>query len=225
MARQAHLDKKRKHEMDDEERARRELRRQVAKAGPASTVEAEAVDLSVGTKSFGLGARATPSTTAPKRLAFFARDSSSDDEKQQQKPLSMLDELMRENQRKPKPAERFENWLHDGIVVKCVNSTVAGGAYHRKKGDVLRVVDDFAAIVRMRDSGDELQLDQDDLETVIPAVGRRVCVVNGRGRGATGVLLGIDVEDFSVSVEVDAGPDKGAVLRRVDYEDVSRLAS
>ena len=45
LARQAHLDKKRKHEMDDEERARRELRRQVAKAGPASTVEAEAVDL------------------------------------------------------------------------------------------------------------------------------------------------------------------------------------
>lgn len=225
LARQAHLDKKRKHEMDDEERARRELRRQVAKAGPASTVEAEAVDLSVGTKSFGLSARATPSTTAPKRLAAFARDSSSDDEKQQEKPTSMLDELMRENQRNPKPAERFENWLHDGIVVKCVNSTVAGGAYHRKKGDVLRVVDDFAAIVRMRDSGDELQLDQDDLETVIPATGRRVRLLNGPGRGRTGTLEAIDVDSFSVSVELDGGQIFGQseVLAKVDYEDVSRL--
>ena len=62
-----------------------------------------------------------------------------------------------------------------------------------------------AAVVRMRDSGDELQLDQDDLETVIPTAGRSVRVLNGYGRGRTGTLRAIDVDSFSVSVELDGG--------------------
>ena len=221
LARQAAMDKKRKHEMDDEERARRELKRQVKASGGVTEVQADAVDLSKGVSSFGLAAAEKPPTVAPKRLAAFRSDSPDDEEKPTSKPTSALDEIMRENLSKKPKVERFENWLHDGIVVKCVNSTVADGAYHRKKGDVLRVVDDFAAVVRMRDSGDELQLDQDDLETVIPTAGRRVRVLNGYGRGRVGTLKAIDVDSFSVSVELDGGE----VLEKVDYEDVSRLVT
>ena len=221
LARQAAADKKRKHEMDDEERARRELKRQVKASGGVQEVRADAVDLSKGVSSFGLSAAEPTTTVAPKRLAAFRSDSPDDEKASAKKPTSALDEIMRENQKKKPKVERFENWLHDGIVVKCVNSTVADGAYHRKKGDVLRVVDDFAAVVRMRDSGDELQLDQDDLETVIPTAGRRVRVLNGYGRGRTGTLRAIDVDSFSVSVELDGGE----VLEKVDYEDVSRLVT
>ena len=67
------------------------------------------------------------------------------------------------------------------------------------------MVDDFAAVVRMRDSGDELQLDQDDLETVIPTAGRRVRVLNGYGRGRVGTCRISTSTLFSVSVELDGG--------------------
>merc|ERR1712196_316420 len=158
-------------------------------------VQADAVDLRKGVSTWGLASAEKPPTVAPKRLAAFRSDSPDDEEKQASSTkTSALDEIMRENLKKKPKVERFENWLHDGIVVKCVNSTVADGAYHRKKGDVLRVVDDFVAVVRMRDSGDELQLDQDDLETVIPTAGRRVRVLNGYGRGRTGTLKAIDVD-------------------------------
>ena len=183
-------------------------------------MQADAYD-GKGVSSFGLAAAEKPPTVAPKRLAAFRSDSPDEEKASAKKPTSALDEIMRENQKKKPKIERFENWLHDGIVVKCVNSTVADGAYHRKKGDVLRVVDDFAAVVRMRDSGDELQLDQDDLETVIPTAGRRVRVLNGYGRGRVGTLKAIDVDSFSVSVELDGGE----VLEKVDYEDVSRLVT
>ena len=229
LARQAQLAKKRKHDMDDEERHRRELKRRV-KAGGADDHD-EASELAADRAQVKTAVVKSSGATAPKplaRAAAFRGDSDEDaPAAAPAKKPSNLDAIMLAGQEKKAPvAARADHWLHAGIVVKCVNKKVGGGAYYKKKGTVRRVVDGgFAAEVAMADSRDVLQLDQDDLETVIPAVGRRVCVVNGRGRGATGVLLGIDVEDFSVSVEVDAGPDKGAVLRRVDYEDVSRLAS
>ena len=45
--------------------------------------------------------------------------------------------------------------------------------------------------------------------------------MNGYGRGRVGTLKAIDVDSFSVSVELDGGE----VLEKVDYEDVSRLVT
>ncbi|EGB09728.1 hypothetical protein AURANDRAFT_58917 [Aureococcus anophagefferens] len=193
LARQAALAKKRKHDMDDEERQRLEIKRRV-KAGGGGDAAPEAGDMS---------------------------ERSAGDVKP-----SMLDELMQGQSSKTPPDEpKLDHWLHADIVVKCVNRKVADGAYYKKKGTVLRLVDDFVAVVRMNDSGDELQLDQDDLETVIPAVGKRVKILNGVGRGLVATLVAIDVDDFSVAVEVESGPRRGLARRGVDYEDVSRLAS
>lgn len=166
---------------------------------------------------------------AKPRVAAFRGDSSSDDDAGKQAPkkkTSMLDEIMSKGRASaPEPVDvKLENWLHVGIIVKCVNKKVAAGAYYKKKGKVTRLVEDFVAVVEMTDSGDELQLDQDDLETVIPNVGKRVTVLNGKYRASTATLLKIDVDDFSVDVEVDAGPHRGQIRKGVDYEDVSRTA-
>eukprot|EP00629_Pelagomonadales_sp_RCC1024_P017331 CAMPEP_0119297788 /NCGR_PEP_ID=MMETSP1329-20130426/51248_1 /TAXON_ID=114041 /ORGANISM="Genus nov. species nov., Strain RCC1024" /LENGTH=328 /DNA_ID=CAMNT_0007298729 /DNA_START=181 /DNA_END=1163 /DNA_ORIENTATION=+ len=191
LARQAAANKKRQHDRDDEERAKLELKKRVKASGggadhqEASGIAADRGDVKLGFKS----AAPTLKTARPAaRLAAFKGESSSDDEKAPtEKPGSMLDALMKEGKPAPAPApQRFENWLHTGIVVKCVNKKVADGAYHKKKGTVKKVVDDFAAVVVMKDSGDELQLDQDDLETVIPAAGKAVRLLNGRCRGARG---------------------------------------
>ena len=51
------------------------------------------------------------------------------------------------------------------------------------QGYVRKVHDLFQAELKMLDSGAVLKIDQTELETVIPAVKKRVRVVNGTGRG------------------------------------------
>ena len=72
----------------------------------------------------------------------------------------------------------------------------------------------------MLDTADLLQLDQEDLETVIPSVGGRVCIVNGRGRGEVGVLASLDEEKYCVSVRIEGG----RTLDGIEYEDVCKLS-
>ena len=72
---------------------------------------------------------------------------------------------------------------------------------------------------------DLLQLDQEDVETVIPAAGGRVRLVNGRARGEAATLVAIDEEKFCVSVRIEDGPLAGTLVEGVEYEDVCKLAS
>ena len=76
----------------------------------------------------------------------------------------------------------------------------------------------------MSESSDLLQLDQEDLETVIPAVGGRVQVVAGDWRGEVGELKAIDEANFCVSVALKGGEFDGRVVERVEYEEVCKLA-
>jgi DNA/RNA-binding protein KIN17 len=90
---------------------------------------------------------------------------------------------------------------------------------------VRKVIEGFVAEVKMLDGGDRLRVDQDDLETVIPAVGRRVLLVNGRCRGCRAELLQLDVDRFCARVRVEEGARKGEVLDGVEYEHMSKLAA
>ncbi|KOO25681.1 DNA RNA-binding protein kin17 [Chrysochromulina tobinii] len=107
-----------------------------------------------------------------------------------------------------------------GLVVKCTDKRLQGGAYYKQKGCVEKLVDRYTAHVRMTTSGDLLKLDQEVLETVIPAAGGRVLVVNGAWRGQRGSLEAIDEARFCVRVQLDSGQ----LLEAVEYEDVCKLA-
>lgn len=117
-------------------------------------------------------------------------------------------------------ARRLDYWLAVGLVVKCTDKRLQGGAYYKQKGSVEKLVDRYTAHVRMTISGDLLKLDQDVLETVIPAAGGRVLVVNGAWRGQIGSLVAIDEARFCVRVQLDSGQ----LLEAVEYEDVCKLA-
>ena len=121
--------------------------------------------------------------------------------------------------------KRKDYWLWEGIVVKVVNRKLSYGKYYKKKGCIERVVQKYTGHVRMQESGDLLQLDQEDLETVIPSVGGAVRILNGKCRGCRARLLAIDEKRFSVSLEVESGSRAGTVLEGVEYEDVSKLPS
>jgi len=187
LARQAQLDKKRKHDLDDEERQRRELQRRVRAAGgeaassaapePSGDLRRDGGDL-VKVK-VGLSAAPQDGAPAPARAPAlarpiaFAQDSDESDSAEAAAPPQKkraLDSLMRvDAEARAKVADdeaagRGASWLHAHIVVKVMNKQLAGGKYHKKKATVTEVVSDFIANVAMHDSGDSLQLDQDDLE-------------------------------------------------------------
>jgi len=85
------------------------------------------------------------------------------------------------------------------------------------------VVDKYSAIVTMLDTGHTLKLDQAHLETVIPAEGRMVEVVNGAYRGCRAILNHLDVTNFCVSITIDSGPVKGRVIDKIQYEDICKI--
>lgn len=125
----------------------------------------------------------------------------------------MAEEERRKSQLKKKQQEelkkqKLENWVAKDIVVKVVNKKIGGGEYYKQKGVVTAVEDKFCATVELLDSGDVLRLDQDDLETVIPKVGRKVKIVNGVGRGSVAKLLSISVDQFCASVRIVSGSRK-----------------
>merc|ERR1712150_358796 len=88
--------------------------------------------------------------------------------KEEKRKCQALEEIMEEKMKKRKEQENdplTENsWLRKGIVVKVVTKSL-GDKYYKKKGQVVEVIDDFAAMVQMSEGG-RLRLDQDHLETV-----------------------------------------------------------
>lgn len=106
--------------------------------------------------------------------------------------------------------------------VQIINKKVGGGKYYKQKGRVERVIDKFVGEVKLLEGGDRLRIDQDELETVIPAVGGTVLIVNGRGKGLLAEMLELDVDNYAARVRVLEGVLKGEKLKGVAYEDISK---
>ncbi|XRB06415.1 KIN17-like protein [Pycnococcus provasolii] len=127
-------------------------------------------------------------------------------------------------------------WLRKGIVVKLVDSSLASLGYQGAKADVVqwdassprvaRVV-----VVSLRNTtagssariGATLEVSQTHCETVLPAYGGSVVVVN-RGHkyaGRNGTLISIDEKAFEAIVRI---PDVKEDVR-VSYDDVSKVCA
>src|SRR5689334_8320274 len=80
-----------------------------------------------------------------------------------------------------------------------------------------------AGEVKLLETGERLRLDQDDLETVIPAVDGTVLVLNGPGKGMTARLLQLDIDKYAAKITVLEGSRRGDVLEGVPYEDICKV--
>jgi DNA/RNA-binding protein KIN17 len=279
LARQEAADKKRKSDLDDEERQQRVLEAQVeaahaqaaasgssaaaAAAAPSELVRdagAAGISLAVplSSRSSGSGSGSAKRARTSALSAAFSDDDSDEPYSKKAAPSaaaaaaaaaapkkSALEALMEQDSKrqaataaaatqkadadsssssKKQSSERLPNWLHTGIVVKVMNKKVGGGKYYKQKAVVRRVIEDYVAEVKMLDCNDKLRVDQDQLETVIPAVGKTVLIVNGACRGCEAELQQLNVDNFCATVKVLTGKHRGEVLSRVDYEDICKLA-
>jgi DNA/RNA-binding protein KIN17 len=132
--------------------------------------------------------------------------------------------------------QQSEPWLYRDILVRIVHKTVGDGMYFKCKAAVDELVNDgtgTTARVTVLDSGgrgqhthgpgigDVLELDQDDLETVVPKqTGKRVRILRGRYRGKRATVVELDKNKYRAVLELS----DGTRLDRVDYDDFSKVA-
>jgi len=76
----------------------------------------------------------------------------------------------------------------------------------------------------MLDTNDKIRVDQAHIETVVPAIGKKVLIVNGAYRGEEAILEDLHQDKFCVDVTIQTGPMLGTRLNNIVYEDVSKLA-
>ncbi|KAL1518278.1 hypothetical protein ABEB36_001922 [Hypothenemus hampei] len=138
------------------------------------------------------------------------------------KKRTALDDIMEEEERKKEKMNRKDHWLTENIVVKVVTKSL-GIDFYKQKGVVKEVINKYGAVVKLLDSGKKLKLDQEHLETVIPAIGKQVKIVNGAYSGSVATLLSLDEKNFCVCVEIAKGLLKGRKVENVQYEDICKL--
>jgi len=129
---------------------------------------------------------------------------------------------MQREQRRKERENRRDYWLTPGIIVKIKHREVGGGKYYNAKACVREVEERYVGLVEVLDSGDLLRLDQDNLETVLPAIGGAVKVLNGAHRGHSAVLKAIDIDHFCATICLTSGPHTGTTIKGVDYGDIAK---
>ncbi|XP_029969443.1 DNA/RNA-binding protein KIN17 isoform X2 [Salarias fasciatus] len=185
--RQEEQARKKKQELDDEERSAKFIEEQVRRGRDGKEVEETTVFTELKRESeeekvaFNLGASSSlagsskpssvlgASALKPSSSSSMKRKDPSDS-RGEKKRKSALEEIMEmeEKKKKKQQAVRTDYWLQPNIVVKVVTKKL-GEKYHKKKAVVMEVRDQYGAVVKMIDSGDKLKLDQNHVETVIPA--------------------------------------------------------
>lgn len=96
--------------------------------------------------------------------------------------------------------------------------------YYKGKGVVQKVLKHYVAEISMLDGGDILQVDQAELETVLPQPGGTVRILQGPYKGCKASMMGIDEQNFKAKIRLLDGKQAGKTLD-ADYEDMSKLSS
>ncbi|PSR93182.1 DNA/RNA-binding protein [Actinidia chinensis var. chinensis] len=136
---------------------------------------------------------------------------------------SVLDDLMREQEKAKERINRKDYWLCEGIIVKVMSKALAEKGYYKQKGVVRKVIDKYVGEIEMLESKHVLRVDQDELETVIPQIGGLVRITNGAYRGSNARLLAVDTDKFCAKVQIEKGIYDGRVLQAVEYEDFCKI--
>lgn len=133
---------------------------------------------------------------------------------------SNLDRIREEEERYKERKNRTDYWLFEGIIVKIMTKKF-GSEFYKAKGQIVQLVDNYTGNVDI--DGEILKVDQKYLETVIPAVGKDMLIVNGAYKGTKAVLLEIREKNFAVVLKLKEGLRQGREVT-VAYEDASKLA-
>ena len=102
------------------------------------------------------------------------------------------------------PVSDDDTWARPGLIVKArAGKTLQGGAFDKVKCVVRGAADDGVAVETL-DGRARATLPLAKLETVIPAVGKRVRVVGGAHKGDVATLEALDLGAFAARIRLEA---------------------
>jgi len=158
---------------------------------------------------------------ALKHISKAEAESKHSKKEEGKRKIIALEEIMEEEKKRKRLKEKNDPnmvnaWIRQNIIVKIVTKSL-GDKYYKKKGRIIEVIDDFAAVVVLNESGSKLKLDQDHLETVIPCVGREVVILWGQHGGKDATMENVDTKSFTAKL-ILANGDK----IRLPYEQFSK---
>ncbi|KAL8504513.1 hypothetical protein ACS0TY_015900 [Phlomoides rotata] len=178
-----------KADIADEEKMEREIQRQIERAEQMNGTNAEEegiksrmleknekIKLSLGQlkKNVEMNEKRDSS-----RLMFDEVENEFRKRKREgQRNASVLDELMKEEEKTKERKNRKDYWLFQGIVVKVMSKALADKGYYKQKGVVWKVIDKYCGEIEMLENKHVLRVDQEELETVLPQIGGLVKIVN-----------------------------------------------
>lgn len=116
----------------------------------------------------------------------------------------------------------IEGWLREGLMVKVTTKSL-GDKYYKAKGVVQSVSSDgFVGKVKLKTpeevDGHVIRLDQEYLETVIPAIGKKILILWGKHKGTRAIVKKLHIEHYSVDVELE----KDKMMKKLPYEQVCK---
>lgn len=117
----------------------------------------------------------------------------------------------------------IEGWLKEDLMVKVITRSL-GDKYYKAKGVVQTIEEDgFVGKVKLKSpeevNGHIIRLDQEYLETVIPAIGKEVLILWGKHKGEKAKVMKLHIEHYSVDVEL-VGNKK--IVEMLPYEQVCK---
>lgn len=234
--RQEALVKQEKMKLDDEERMakffQKQMERDLEKSKPKpesvyTELKREQEDEKV-TFALKTAKKIDKATMHSKENPLLASTSGSESQKKykdaakDKKRKLALDEIIEMEESFKEKKNRKDYWLMPDIVVKIITRKY-GEEYFKKKAIVKKVEDHYTGFVKLIDTGEKIIINQTDVETVIPAVGRKVIIVNGAYRGEEAELLSVNFEKFCVKVKITTGSYKDKIVDSVQYGDISKL--
>jgi hypothetical protein len=123
-----------------------------------------------------------------------------------------------------------DTWVYRNIIVRIISQELNGGKYFRRKAVVDRVVSPHVAEITVLEpkegqgddiTGDVLQIDQVDLETVVPKeTGVKVRLLRGKYRGKKAKVKQLDKRNYTAHLKVD----DTTYLEDVDLADFAQIA-
>ncbi|MEN2498404.1 MAG: hypothetical protein MHMPM18_002699 [Marteilia pararefringens] len=123
--------------------------------------------------------------------------------------------------------QREEKWINPNLIVKIITEDL-GEDYLEKKCLIRRVDHKDKSIAYCDTIFDNepviIRIHEDELQTVLPAIGKPVQIVVGKFKGMQAKILKLNVKTFDCIIQITQGPLRSKIVENIPYEHICKLA-
>ncbi|KAJ5066929.1 DNA/RNA-binding protein kin17 [Anaeramoeba ignava] len=119
--------------------------------------------------------------------------------------LTMDDQEEQKEDREKEQEDVYEDdeqpWILENIIVRIKNNDVQNGEFYNKTGIIQNVIEKYIAEISVIENKAIIQIDQAELEPILPKLGELVLFIHGIQKGQKGKLISLGRENAKVEQE------------------------